>query len=104
MIGDFQNELFPMDDTGCDEQIAKLVCLNAGQCAERLGIGRSKWMEMNRTGQCPSPCMRNGRTLWGSYELEMWVMHHTPNRNAWGKIWAGIRAASVRRYDRYSKN
>jgi predicted DNA-binding transcriptional regulator AlpA len=62
--------------------------VGATEAARLLGIGRSKFYEMNCTGQLgPAPvCLGSQCKRWSRDDLRTWVQVGCPSRERWLKL------------------
>lgn len=71
------------------------LAVGAGEAAAMLGIGRTLFLQGDRTGEIGPVALRiGGRRLWSVEELAEWVRHSMPPRSRWAEIWPGIASQS----------
>ena len=67
------------------------VLLDVPGLARFLGIGRSKVYQLDSLGQIPAPIQLGASRRWLLVEVEAWLAHGAPGRDAWRRTWNRIR-------------
>jgi predicted DNA-binding transcriptional regulator AlpA len=87
-----------MITNACDDHGVKILSkpmekllLKSGEAAQRLGISRTHFYQLNASGELgPMPIKLGSCSLWSAKELDAWVDHHCPAREQW----LGLRESS----------
>jgi predicted DNA-binding transcriptional regulator AlpA len=59
------------------------LLVDCGKAAKLVGVSRTTWWSLNRSGRCPLPVKLTGRPLWRRAELEAWTAAGCPPRAKW---------------------
>ena len=65
--------------------------LNAVQAAAICGMGRSSWDRFTAMGKNPAAIRVGKSPKWSRRELQAWIDHHCPDREAWAILWPKLR-------------
>jgi predicted DNA-binding transcriptional regulator AlpA len=72
--------------------------LDATEVGQVLGVGRTKVHELHGRGELPAPVNVGSRGLrWARIEIEAWLLHGTPPRVTWERVWPRVRKEVLRR-------
>ena len=76
--------------------VARAV-IDATEVGQVLGISSSTVYQLHGREELPPPVQVGTRGLrWVAAEVQAWLMHGTPHRTAWSRIWPRIRKEVMR--------
>jgi len=71
--------------------------LDATEVGRVLGFSRATVHALDAREELPAPVLVGRSRRWGRAELEAWVLHGTPRRGEWERLWPRVRKELLRR-------
>jgi len=68
---------------------ADRIALRAAEAAKLIGIGRTKFLALDRSGRLPRPRRLGRAVLWDATELRAWFAAGCPERGRWAALKGG---------------
>ena len=76
---------------------AECAVLDVDELGRVIGASRSKVHELDARDELPSPIVLGKTRRWVRAEIDAWLLHGAPNRDAWKRLWPGVRKELMRR-------
>ena len=88
----------PVETSTASTTTPKPELLRSTDSAKMCGnMGRSTWDRLTAMGKTPEPIRLGSTPMWSRRELQAWIDHHCPDRDAWTAIWNRIRIKNTAR-------